>query len=73
MEVDFTLPAGPITGDFDLTVTTSGNATPAISNILTFEPPPTISATSVVLGANATYRLSDASWSTLTLRSMCSC
>ncbi len=67
VEVDFTAAGPPITGDFDLTVTTSGNATPAISNILTVEPqPPTISATSVVLGANATYTLSDASWSTLT-------
>jgi hypothetical protein len=67
VEVDFTA-SGPATiGDFALTVTTSSNESPGISNTLMVEPaPPTISASSVVLGANATYTLSDASWSTVT-------
>ncbi len=47
-------------------MTTSGNGSPAISNTLMVEPAaPTFSATSVVLGANATYTLSDASWPAL--------
>jgi hypothetical protein len=66
VEVDFTASGPGAVGDFALTVTTSGNSSPAISNTLMVEPaPPTFSATSVVLGANATYTLSDASWPAL--------
>jgi hypothetical protein len=67
VEVDFTAPAPATTGDFAFTVTTSANGSPASSNTLIVEPaPPTVSASSVVLGANATYTLSGASWSTFT-------
>ena len=66
VEVDFTASGPSSIGDFTLAVTTSGNGSPAASNTLMVEPaPPTVSATSVVLGANATYTLSGASWTTL--------
>ncbi len=66
VEVDFTAAGPATTGDLYFTVTTSGNATPAVSNTLTIGTiPPTFSATSVVLGANATYALSDVAWTDL--------
>ena len=53
-------------GDFDFTVMTSDNATPATSNILTVgTTPPTLSAASYVLGSNTSYLLSGATWTTL--------
>ena len=66
VEVDFTASGPTAIGDFTLAVTTSGNNAPGVSNTLTVEPtPPTLSASSVVLGANATYTLSGASWPAL--------
>ena len=66
VEVDFTASAPTAIGDFTLAVTTSGNNAPGVSNTLIVEPtPPTLSASSVVLGANATYTLSGASWPAL--------
>ncbi len=66
VEVDFTAAGPASTGIFDFSVTTSANGTPASSNSLAVgEAPPTLSATSVVLGANASYTLENASWAAL--------
>ena len=66
VEVDFTAGGPSVPGNFDFTVMTSDNATPATSNILTVgTTPPTLSAASYVLGSNTSYLLSGAAWTTL--------
>jgi hypothetical protein len=66
VEVDFTAGGPALPGNFDFTVITSDNSTPATSNGLTVgTTPPTWSAASYVLGANTSYLLSGASWTTL--------
>ena len=60
VEVDFTANAPSTTGTFDLTVTTSANATPATSNTVTVGPSgPTLSAAALGYGANTTYTVSN--------------
>jgi hypothetical protein len=62
VEVDFTAGSPVEAGEFDFTVTTSGNATPAVSNaIIVSGTPPTLSVSSTALGANANYTITDAS------------
>jgi hypothetical protein len=66
VEVEFSAAGPASTGIFDFSVTTSANGAPASSNSLAVgEAPPILSATSVVLGANANYTLEDASWTAL--------
>ena len=66
VEVDFTAGGPAVPGNFDFTVMTSDNATPATSNILTVgTTPPTLSAASYVLGSNTSYLLSGVTWTAL--------
>jgi hypothetical protein len=66
VEVDFTAAGPAVPGNFDFTVITSDNATPATSNVMTVgTTPPTWSAMTYVLGGNTSYLLSGAAWPAL--------
>jgi len=68
VEVDFRAGSPGSTGSFDFTVTTSANTTPGTSNgISVSATPPTLSATVAALGANASYTVTDASWTSTTV------
>ncbi len=58
--LDLTATAPPSSGSLTFDVTTSGNATPAVSNPVTVSiAPPAVAAASAVAGANTTYTIAD--------------
>jgi hypothetical protein len=58
--LDLTATAPPSSGSLTFDVTTSGNATPAVSNPVTLSiAPPAVEAVSAVAGANTTYAIAD--------------
>jgi hypothetical protein len=68
VEVGFSTKVPSTARSFYFSVTTSANPAPAASGaVMVSSSPPAFSATSQALGANATYMVSDASWSSMTL------
>ena len=68
LEIAFTADSPVASGSFHFEVTTSGNGIPAVSEaVIVTNSPPTLGATSVDLGANATYTISGASWTSSTV------
>ncbi len=58
--LDLTATAPSSSGSLTFDVTTSGNATPALSNIVTLSTaPPAVAVASAVAGANTTYSIAD--------------
>jgi hypothetical protein len=60
VNLDLTATAPSSSGSLTFDVTTSGNATPAVSNTVTLSiAPPAVSAASAVAGANTTYSIAE--------------